>query len=87
MPDDRLVEVAHKIVDQLAQQTRNGIQPQQGKPVGFLFEITDQLELQPQRQQQQQQKKEEKEEQQPASTTPHAEKEQHDEDEALIFME
>ena len=45
-PDDCLVEVAPEIVDQLIQQTWNGIQAQQGKLVGRLvIEIMFQLEL------------------------------------------
>ena len=45
-PDDRLVEVAQEIVDQLVQHTRNGIQAQEGKLVGRLIEVVL-LELQP----------------------------------------
>ena len=44
-PDDRLVEVAQEIVDQLVQHTRNGIQAQEGKLVGRLIEVVL-LELQ-----------------------------------------
>ena len=54
-PDDRLVEVAEEIVDQLVQQKPNGIQAQQGKLVELWIKVMVQLELQQQRQQQRQQ--------------------------------
>ena len=54
-PDDRLVGGANEIVDQLAQQKRQGTKAQEGKLIGLFVEIMVRLELQKRRQQQQQQ--------------------------------
>ena len=49
-PDDRLVEMAEEIEDQLVQQKRNGVQAQHWKLVGRLTEAMVQIELQQQQQ-------------------------------------